>query len=188
MVLNSCFQQAVKERIISYNPCESCRVPKLEKKEMTTIPPEKVGAYLQAAEQYGVLPIFYLELTSGLRRGELLGLQWSDLDQESQLITVNKQLSKINGELVLTTPKTQNSIRKVAVPRQTVELLVAEHEKHPDSPLMFASPRTGSYWSPDAIGRGSIRNCWPWRRSTARCGSTTCGTPSPPWRCRAGWM
>ena len=152
MVLNSCLQQAKKERIISYNPCESCRVPKLEKKEMTIIPLEKVGAYLQAAEQYGVLPIFYLELTSGLRRGELLGLQWSDLDQENQLITVNKQLSKINGELVLTTPKTQNSIRKVAVPRQTVELLIAEHEKHPDSPLMFASPRTGSYWSPDAIG------------------------------------
>lgn len=153
MVLNSCLQQAVKERIISYNPCESCRVPKLEKKEMTIIPPEKVGAYLQAAEQYGVLPIFYLELTSGLRRGELLGLQWSDLDQENQLITVNKQLSKINRELVLTTPKTQNSIRKVVVPKQTVELLIAEHEKHPDSPLMFASPRTGSYWSPDAIGR-----------------------------------
>lgn len=57
-------------------------------------------------------------MTSGLRRGELLGLQWSDLDQENQLITVNKQLSKINGELVLTTPKTQNSIRKVAVPRR----------------------------------------------------------------------
>ena len=153
MVLNSCLQQAVKERIIPYNPCESCRVPKLEKKEMTIIPPEKVGAYLRAAEEYGVLPIFYLELTSGLRRGELLGLQWSDLDPENQLITVNKQLSKINGELVLTTPKTQNSIRKVAVPKRTVELLIAEHEKHPDSPLMFASPRTGSYWSPDAIGR-----------------------------------
>ena len=153
MVLNSCLQQAVKERIISYNPCESCRVPKLEKKEMTIIPPEKVGAYLRAAEEYGVLPIFYLELTSGLRRGELLGLQWSDLDPENQIITVNKQLSKINGELVLTTPKTQNSIRKVAVPKRTVELLIAEHEKHPDSPLMFASPRTGSYWSPDAIGR-----------------------------------
>lgn len=153
MVLNSCLQQAVKERIIPYNPCESCRVPKLEKKEMTIIPPEKVGAYLRAAEEYGVLPIFYLELTSGLRRGELLGLQWSDLDPENQLITVNKQLSKINGELVLTTPKTQNSIRKVAVPKRTVELLIAEHEKHPDSPLMFASPITGSYWSPDAIGR-----------------------------------
>lgn len=153
MVLNSCLQQALKERIIPYNPCESCRVPKLEKKEMTIIPPEKVGAYLRAAEEYGVLPIFYLELTSGLRRGELLGLQWSDLDPENQLITVNKQLSKINGELVLTTPKTQNSIRKVAVPKRTVELLIAEHEKHPDSPLMFASPRTGSYWSPDAIGR-----------------------------------
>ena len=152
-MISSACNCAVEQRIISTNPTKGCALPKLEKKEMTIIPPEKVGAYLRAAEEYGVLPIFYLELTSGLRRGELLGLQWSDLDPENQLITVNKQLSKINGELVLTTPKTQNSIRKVAVPKRTVELLIAEHEKHPDSPLMFASPRTGSYWSPDAIGR-----------------------------------
>ena len=46
-----------------------------------------------------------------------------------------------------------NSIRKIILPKKTVELLVGEHQRHPDSPLMFPSPRTGEYWSPDAIGR-----------------------------------
>ena len=45
---------------------------------MTIIPPEKLGVYLSEAEKYGVLPMFFLELSSGLRRGELLALRWDD--------------------------------------------------------------------------------------------------------------
>ena len=153
MVLHNCLQQAVKERVITYNPCDSCRIPKLEKKEMKIIPPEKVGAYLRAAEKYGVLSIFYLELTSGLRRGELVALLWEDLDVESRILTVNKQIGRVDGELVVSVPKTQNSVRKVAIPQQVVDALVAEHEEHPDSPYMFMSPKTGGYWSPESVGR-----------------------------------
>ena len=71
-VLQAALKQAVKERLIPYNPCENCRIPPKDKKEMTILPPEKIGRYLQEAEKYGVLPMFYLELSSGLRRGELL--------------------------------------------------------------------------------------------------------------------
>lgn len=153
MVLHSCLQQAVKERILPFNPCDSCRIPKKDKTEMKIIPPDQVGAYLRAAEQYGVLPIFYLELSSGLRRGELVGLHWADLDVQNRIISVDKQITRIDGELTVTVPKTDNSIRKIVVPQQAVDMLVAEHEKHPDSPIMFPSPKTGTYWSPDALGR-----------------------------------
>ena len=66
-------KQAVKERLIPYNPCENCRIPPKDKKEMTILPPEKIGRYLQEAEKYGVRPMFYLELSSGLRRGDNSG-------------------------------------------------------------------------------------------------------------------
>ncbi len=49
-----------------------------------------IGAYLAAAEEHDVLPIFYLELTTGLRRGELAALLLDDLDLENQTLTVNK--------------------------------------------------------------------------------------------------
>ena len=153
MMLHNCLQQAVKERLIPYNPCDNCRIPKKEKAEMKIIPPEKVGAYLKEAEQYGVLPIFYLELTSGLRRGELLALLWEDLDVESRILTINKQVTRQDGELLVSVPKTQNSIRKVAVPQQTVDLLIAGHARHPDSPYLFMSPKTGGMWSPESIAR-----------------------------------
>ena len=153
MVLSSALKQAIKERIIPYNPCDNCRIPRKEHREMTIIPPEKLGVYLREAEKYGVLPMFFRELSSGLRRGELLALQWDDLNVKDRILSVSKQVTRIDGELVVTEPKTKNSVRKVALSQQAVALLVREHEPHPDSPLLFPSPRTGGYWSPDAVSR-----------------------------------
>ena len=152
-VLQAALKQAVKERLIPYNPCENCRIPPKDKKEMTILPPEKIGRYLKEAEKYGVLPMFYLELSSGLRRGELLALQWTDLNVKERILTVNKQVTRMEGELDVTEPKTKNSVRKVALSQQAVDLLVQEHEQHPDNPILFPSPRTGGYWSPDAVSR-----------------------------------
>ena len=59
----------------------------------------------------------------------------------------------MEGELDVTEPKTKNSVRKVALSQQAVDLLVQEHEQHPDNPILFPSPRTGGYWSPDAVSR-----------------------------------
>ena len=150
-VLQAALKQAVKERLIPYNPCEKCRIPPKDKKEMTILPPEKIGRYLQEAEKYGVLPMFYLELSSGLRRGELLALLWTDLDVENMTISVSKQVNRINGELVVSQPKTPNSIRKLAIPQRAVELLVEEHAKHPHSPYLFVSPKTGTMFDPDSF-------------------------------------
>ena len=153
MVLRQALQQAVDERIINHNPCDNCRIPKLEKKEMQILPPEKVGAYLECAKDFGVLPIFYLELTSGLRRGELMALLWSDLNIEKRTISVNKTVDRIDGELVATPPKTKNSVRTVVIPQQAVDLLVEDRKNHPDSPYLFPSPRTGDMWSPESVAR-----------------------------------
>lgn len=83
----------------------------LEKREMKILPEDKIGPYLAEAERRGLLAAFYLELTTGLRRGELLALQWTDLDVENMTISVSKQVNRINGELVVSQPKTPNSIR-----------------------------------------------------------------------------
>ena len=66
---------------------------------------------------------------------------------------MNKQVTRMEGELDVTEPKTKNSVRKVALSQQAVDLLVQEHEQHPDNPILFPSPRTGGYWSPDAVSR-----------------------------------
>ena len=150
-VLNSALEQAVKERLITTNPAEGCKLPKIEKKEMKVLLPEQIGAYLQEANKRGLLPAYYLELTSGLRRGELLALLWTDLDVENMTISVTKQVNRINGQLKVSQPKTSNSIRTIPIPKQAVDLLILEHEKHPDSPYMFPSPKTGTMYDPDSF-------------------------------------
>ena len=150
-LLNNCLEQAVAERLILSNPAKGCRLPKLEKREMKILPEDKIGPYLAEAERRGLLAAFYLELTTGLRRGELLALLWTDLDAENMTISVNKQVNRINGELVVSQPKTPNSTRKLAIPQRAVELLVEEHGKHPHSPYLFVSPKTGTMFDPDSF-------------------------------------
>lgn len=57
-----------------------------------------------------------------------MALLWTDLDAEAKAISVTKQVNRIKGELVVSQPKTQNSIRTLAVPQQAVDLLVEEHK------------------------------------------------------------
>jgi integrase len=150
-LLNNCLEQAVSERLILTNPAKGCKLPKLEKKEMKILPQEKIGPYLAEAENRGLLAAYYLELTTGLRRGELLALLWTDLDVENRTISVTKQVNRIKGELVVSQPKTQNSVRTLAIPQQAVDLLIEEHKKHPRNPYMFPSPKTGTMFDPDSF-------------------------------------
>ena len=68
MFLHAALEQAVRAGIIAKNPTMECKPPKLDRKEMKVIQPEQIGDYLQAAAERNVLPLFFLELTTGLRR------------------------------------------------------------------------------------------------------------------------
>jgi len=152
MMLHNALDRAKKERLILSNPAEDCIIPKLEKQEMKILHPEDMKAYLTAAEEYGVLPMFYLELTSGIRKGELAALLWSDLNIEERTISVSKQAGRdADGNITVTRPKTENSIRQISIPQEAVDLLIQEHEKHPDTPYMFPSTCTGEMYHPDSI-------------------------------------
>lgn len=152
-MLRQCLDQAVMERLIPYNPAANCKLPPKEKKEMQIIPPEKLGDYLRAAKEHGVLPMFYLELTTGLRRGELLALLWTDLNVKEKCLTVSKSVARGKGELRVTEPKTKNSVRTVYVDDEAVRLLVQDRKNHPFSPYLFPSPVTGGMYGPDCVGR-----------------------------------
>ena len=152
MMLHNALDRAVKERLILRNPTEDCIIPKIQKQEMKILHPEDMKAYLAAAEKRGVLPMFYLELVSGVRKGELVALRWEDLDVEHRTISVSKQaLGVLGKELVVNRPKTENSIRAISIPQDAVDLLVREHEKHPENPYLFPSPLTSGMYHPDSV-------------------------------------
>ena len=151
LMLHCALDRAVKERLIQWNPSEDCIVPKARKLDMKILPPEHVHAYLEARAR-GLLPMFYLELASGLRKGELVALRWDDVEIQSKTISVSRQyVRNPDGSLELTCPKTENSVRLVSIPQAAVELLLQEHSKHPDSPYLFPSPITREMYHPDSV-------------------------------------
>ena len=151
-MLKMCLDRAVKEQLLIRNPCENVVLPKVEKKEMKILKPENIKAYLAEAERRGCLPMMFLELSTGLRKGELAALLWSDLDIENKTISISKQAVRVKGGGVKAqTPKTATSIRKEAISQHAVDLLIQEHEKHPDSPYMFPSPITRDMLYPDSL-------------------------------------
>ena len=154
MMLHNALDRAVKERLILRNPTEDCIIPKIQKQEMKILNPEDMKTYLEAADKRGVLPMFYLELVTGIRKGELTALHWSDLDEERRTISVSKQaVGDRNRNVTISRPKTENSVRKISIPQSAVELLHQEHEKHLDIPWMFPSPKTGEMYHPDSIAK-----------------------------------
>ena len=154
MMLHNALDRAVKERLILRNPTEDCIIPKIQKQEMKILHPEDMKAYLEAADKRGVLPMFYLDLVTGIRKGELTALLWSDLDEERRTISVSKQaVGDRNRNVTISRPKTENSVRKISIPESAIELLRQEHEKHPDNPWMFPSPKTGEMYHPDSMAK-----------------------------------
>ena len=147
-ILRKSLDQAVAERLILSNPAANCKAPKTVRKEMKVLPEELIGPYLHEAKQRGVFAPLYLELTSGLRRGELLALLWKDLNVKERTLSVTKSVCRIDHQLVVSQPKTKNSLRLLTLPESTVQILVEEHEKHPDNPYMFPSPKTGEMLDP----------------------------------------
>ena len=150
-IIASAMKLAKEQKLILSDPTEGCALPKVEHREMKTLPVEQLASFLREAKESGVFELYYVELATGLRRGELLALLWTDLDVENMTISVSKQVNRINGELVVSQPKTPNSVRKLAIPQRAVELLVEEHAKHPHSPYLFVSPKTGTMFDPDSF-------------------------------------
>ena len=148
-VISSEMDLAVAQKIILTNPTDACELPKVEHQEMQTIPAEQLQAFLREARASGVYEMYYIELATGLRRGELLGLKWSDIDWKNGVIKVRRQIARIDGKIVEAPLKTKNSYRAVSISPQAIEVLKQQKAKTNDE-YVFPSPNGGSI-SPDSV-------------------------------------
>lgn len=132
--------RAVRDGLLSSNPALGCKLPPASKREMQVLTREEMQRFLIQAKEEGYHELFLLELTTGLRRGELLALQWEDLNFKTGELRVTKQVSRLHGKLTVTEPKTKASARTVILPPAVTELLRAR-QKVTGSRWMFPSPK-----------------------------------------------
>ncbi len=149
-VISSAMDFARSQKLIAINPTDNCALPKLEHREMKTLPVEQLVSFLQEAKESGVFEMYYIELATGLRRGELLGLKWEDLDLEQGILRVQRQIARINGEVVEASLKTKNSYRTISLGEDAVGILKEQRKKCGGSEYVFPSP-TGGPISPDSV-------------------------------------
>ena len=149
-VISSAMDFAKNQKLISSNPTDGCALPKLEHKEMKTLPVEHLTSFLREAKESGVFELYYIELATGLRRGELLGLKWEDIDLAQGSLRVQQQVARINGEIIEAPLKTKNAYRTLPLSADAVGVLQEQRKKSGSSPYVFPSPTGGSI-SPDSV-------------------------------------
>ena len=133
MALHKCLQQAVKEHLLVYNPCDAVTLPSGEKPEVVVFTNDQQRALVQASyrHRYGVF--IRLDLCTGLRMGELLALKWEDIDFSTAQLHVRRTINRLakyeahdgenKTEIVFGTPKTKNSRRTIPLTRTMADEL-----------------------------------------------------------------
>jgi integrase len=164
-VLRNALESAVREEIIPRNVAKLVQVPAPKYKVNRGLTAQQAKATLRAASAHRLAALYVLALFLGLRRGELLGLRWEDVDLDEAKLEVVHTLQRVGGSLRLVPPKTHDSARTVPLPAVCVEAL-REHQRRQDT-------ERGQAW-PDWEAHGLV---FPSRR----------GTPMEPDNLRRSW-
>ncbi len=146
VVLQRALRQAVNDGLIPRNPCAAVDPPQVRREEIRPLDRDQVRALFEVARENRLEALYIVAVHCGLRQGELLGLQWNDVDLEAGRLQVRRTLS--NGEF--TAPKTAKSRRTVTLTPTAIDALKRHSERqaeemmradtlYQDQGLVFAS-------------------------------------------------
>lgn len=127
-VLRLALDGAVRDQMIAVNPVNAAEKVSAGTREAHYLSATDVTRVLEQARHTRYFPILALIASTGLRKGEALALKWSDIDFAARTLTVRGTLSRIDGRLIVTEPKTEKSRRKVPL-RGSVESILKGHRK-----------------------------------------------------------
>jgi integrase len=130
VTLHCALEQAVKEGILGRNPLNAVERPRVETAQYKVLTEEQARQFLITSAGSPFEAVFYLALTTSMRKGELLGLMWSDLDWDKSVVLVQRQLLKGAKEgLILGPPKTKSGYRAIKLGHGALAQLDAHRKR-----------------------------------------------------------
>ncbi len=123
--LRQAFDYAVKRRIIATNPVLAVDAPIVRSKPPIILTVHQMQHFMTFARADGYNPLWLLVMQTGMRRGEALGMRWSDLDIERGRIQVRQCVEVLDGAAHITTPKTPAALRTITLFPESIAALKA---------------------------------------------------------------
>ena len=121
--LSQALGHAVRLGVLFKNPARQVKPPRPPSREIKILGKNEITTLLNAAKAVGLYVPVLVAVTTGMRRGELLALRWSDIDPTAAQLTVNQSLERIKGKFGFKSPKTKTSRRTITLPTITVQAL-----------------------------------------------------------------
>lgn len=121
------------------NPATAARPPKRTKPEMRTWTADELGRFLAGVEHDPLHAAYVLAATTGMRRGEIMGLRWADLDLDAGFLQVRQTLTTVNDQLVFDTTKTTRSQRRISLDPATITALRTHRARQAEERLMVGA-------------------------------------------------
>lgn len=129
-LLHRAFADAVKWGLLGRNPCDLVDPPRVNRPQPRAFTATEVAQLLAACADDSLGPLVTVAVLTGLRQGELLALQWSDIDWERGELSVVRSLQRVRGQgLVVVPPKTATSRRRVPLPPLALEALRVQRRR-----------------------------------------------------------
>jgi len=122
-ILNPALKKAVVLHMIPLNPCEGVELPKLVRPEVAVYDAKDFKTVLDAAVGTDMYLIVLLELTVGLRRGELIALKWPQVDLDSGVLHIRENTVRAHGAVITKAPKSKAGNRDISIGSEIVEAL-----------------------------------------------------------------
>lgn len=161
-VISAMLTQAQREDIVMRNVARLVVLPSYERKEIRPWTESEVGRFLETATSSRFYEAFLLLALYGLRRGEVLGLRWLDVDFEDNLIQVRQQIQSIHGKLSVEPLKTRTSRRTLPLLPVVATALHRRYGQATPTPrlddLIFRS-RTGTPVDPPRLLKTFYKLC-----------------------------
>lgn len=122
-VLHMALERALKDGLVSRNVCDAVDKPKKIRHEFMPWSTEQTNQFLSAIKAKRLFPFYMVAWGAGLRRAEILGLRWEDIDLKNGTLTVRRVVVRVKGSIKFQEPKTKKSRRTVPLPDAVTKAL-----------------------------------------------------------------